>query len=126
VIRPHKRLDVWQKAVDLVTAIYTATDHFPSRENYGMSSQMRRAAVSVPSNIAEGAARSTDRDKVNFYHIARGSLSELDTQIEIAIKLKYLGLEEAESLQSMLDSVSRMLQGLIDSKRAQSLNHRIT
>jgi len=58
---------------------------------------MRRAAVSVPSNIAEGAARSTDRDKLNFYHIARGFLSELDTHIEIAIKLKYIGLGEAES-----------------------------
>ncbi len=118
VIRPHKRLDVWQKGMELVTSIYTYTEKFPNREQYGLSSQMRRAAVSVPSNIAEGAARTTEPDKLRFYHIARASLSELDTQIEIAVRLKYIGAEDAETLQMMMDSVSRLLQGFIDSIRS--------
>src|SRR5262245_62062114 len=116
-VRPHKRLDVWQKAMELVAAIYASTEKFPPRENFVLSSQMRKAAVSVPSNIAEGAARFSNRDKLHFYHIARGSLSELDTQIEIAIKLKYVDVEEAESLQIMLENVSRLLQGLIQSRQ---------
>src|SRR5438309_127780 len=87
--RPHKRLIVWQKSIDLTERVYRLSDKFPSEERFGLASQMRRAAASVPTNIAEGAARSTDKDKVHFYIIARGSLSELDTQREIIKRLGY-------------------------------------
>src|SRR5439155_25088787 len=108
----------------LVAAIYAMSENFPPRENFGLTSQMRRCAVSVPSNIAEGAARFTTKDKLNFYHIARGSLSELDTQVEIALRLRYLSQENGERLQDLMGSVSRMLQGLIDSHRPLSRDSR--
>jgi len=115
--RPHRRLIVWQKAVDFVKRVYEITAHFPKEEQFALTSQMRRAAVSIPSNIAEGAARNTDRDKVNFYYMARGSLSELDTQIEICDRLKYLNSGEKESSQELMDELSAMLNGLIESRR---------
>ena len=85
--KPHKSLDVWKKAVDLVQQIYDLTRNFPKNEDYSLTSQMRRAAISVPSNIAEGAARQTKKEFMQFLHMAQGSLSELDTQIEIAKRL---------------------------------------
>src|ERR1044071_4410613 len=88
--KPHKKLDVWNVALDLVSEIYKLTESFPTREVYGLTSQIRRAAVSVPSNIAEGAGRHTKKEFVNFLHMAQGSLSEVDTQSEIAKRLGYL------------------------------------
>ena len=85
--RPHERLDVWQDAMSLVEAVYRLTAQFPDSERFGLVSQMRRAAVSIPSNIAEGAARRSTSEYLRFLSIARGSLAELDTQIQIASRL---------------------------------------
>ena len=83
--KPHKKLNVWGSAMELVVDVYRLTESFPSRETYSLTSQIRRAAISIPSNIAEGAARQTRKEFVNYLHMAQGSLSELDTQIEIAV-----------------------------------------
>jgi len=110
-------LDVWQEGVELTIAIYRATESFPKAELYGLSAQMRRAAVSVPSNIAEGAARNTANEFVQFLHVAGGSLSELDTQILIAERLNYIETATAAHLTARLDAVSSKLGGLIVSVR---------
>jgi len=83
--RPHKRLDLWKKAMEMVTEVYGVTGGFPREEVYGLTAQLRRAAVSVPSNIAEGLTRRSVADKLHFLNISQASLSEIDTQIEIAI-----------------------------------------
>ncbi len=116
--KPHRRLLVWQAAVELVTKVYKHTRTFPQAERYALVAQMRRAAASIPSNIAEGAARKGRKEYVQFLHTARGSLSELDTQLEIAFRLGYLNERCRAELQSQLDCVGRMLSGLIS-----SLNH---
>jgi len=85
----HKKLDVWNKSIELVREVYLLTENFPKSEIYGLTSQLRRAAISVPSNIAEGASRNSARDRRRFYEIARSSLSEVDTQIEIALQLHF-------------------------------------
>ena len=88
--RKHRDLLDWQKSLTLVERIYVLTESFPKHEQFGLTSQLRRAAVSVPSNIAEGAARATRKDLLHFLVIARGSLSEMDTLVEIAGKLGYI------------------------------------
>jgi four helix bundle protein len=118
--KPHKKLDAWAIAVDLAHQIYKTTDGFPVKEQFGLISQARRAAVSVPSNIAEGVARRTKREFLQFLHIAKGSLSELDTQLEIARRLKYLEQKEWETLDAQLERVDRMLSGLIRHAGAKS------
>ena len=115
--KPHKKLEAWRKAVDLVVAIYDTTRRFPSDERFGLAGQMQRAAISVPSNIAEGGARGSNRGFVNALHIARGSLSELDTQLIIAQRLGYIGEEELARLALSLSEVDRLLNGLIASVR---------
>lgn len=89
--RRHLNLAVWQNAVEFVPLIYQLTSTFPNDERFGLSSQMRRAAVSIPSNIAEGAARKTDKEFLRYLYIARGSLVELETQVIIAHRLNYVG-----------------------------------
>ncbi|MBM3331896.1 four helix bundle protein [candidate division WOR-3 bacterium] len=111
--KPHRRLTVWNKAMDFVVQVHSATGRFPASERFGFVSQMRRAALSIPSNIAEGAARKGPREYVRFLYTARGSLSELDTQIEAAARLRYLSPRAASDLQRKLDELSRMLNGLI-------------
>jgi four helix bundle protein len=115
--KPHKKLNLWSDAVDLAQQIYTVTERFPSNEQFGLTSQVRRAAVSIPSNIAEGAARQTKKEFLNFLHIAKGSLSELDTQIEIARRLEYLDQARWEALDERLERIDRMLSGLVRSLR---------
>ena len=88
--RSHKKLDVWMGAMELARQIYTITAGFPKEEIYGLTSQLRRAAVSVPSNLAEGAARTGHREFLQFINIAQGSLSEIDTQIELSKMLNYI------------------------------------
>ncbi len=115
--KPHKKLEVWRKAVDLVVAVYQVTSRFPSDERFGLIAQVQRAAISIPSNIAEGAARGSSRGFVNHLHIARGSLSELDTQLIIAYRLGCLAEHESAQLESRLVEADRMLNGLIASVR---------
>jgi four helix bundle protein len=86
----HKNLEVWKKSMDLVLQVYQITNLFPDTEKFGLTSQMRRAAVSIPSNIAEGAARKSDKEFIQFLYIALGSLAEVETQYLIAIRLQYL------------------------------------
>ena len=119
--RAHKRLNVWQESVSLATAIYQVTDTFPKSESFGLTSQMRRAVISVPSNIAEGAARFSQKEFAQFLNIAGGSLSELDTQLEIAFNLGYLSQEHKQELCSKIDSVALKLAGLI-SKVKKNIN----
>jgi four helix bundle protein len=113
----HKRLDVWRVSVELVVEVYGATRVFPVQELYGLTAQMRRAAVSIPSNIAEGAARGSRREWVRFLGIARGSLAELDTQLEIAQRLGYLQPSVLSVLADRLDRISRMLRRLSEANR---------
>jgi len=113
-VRPHKRSKLWEKLLSVVEDIYYMTDALPKQEVYGLTLQMRRAAVSIASNIAEGAARRGKQEKAQFYSIARGSLSELDAQMEIAARLKFIKTGQYDEMQLRLAEVSRMLQGLIN------------
>lgn len=113
--KPHKRLDVWNKSIDLTVDIYKLSETFPRTEVYGLTGQMRRAAVSIASNIAEGAGRQTKKEFVNFLHMAQGSLSELDTQLVIASKLGYFAEEVYVKIDRSLETISKMLTGLIKS-----------
>jgi four helix bundle protein len=110
VKRGHRNLKAWQQAMELVTAIYSVTALFPAQEKFGLTSQMQRAAVSVPANIAEGFARNGTKELLHFLSIAAGSLSELDTLIELAARLSYLN--NAEELNGKVDEVSGLLMGL--------------
>jgi four helix bundle protein len=112
-------LRVWQDAMKLASETYRVTANFPKHELYGLSQQMRRAAVSVPSNIAEGKGHRTDKGFANFLFHARGSLLELETQLEIARDLNYLPVEQAEHLFRHTKTVGRSLSGLINSMGAQ-------
>jgi four helix bundle protein len=116
VRRKHHELLAWQLAVELVTELYRLTERFPPTETYGLSAQIRRAAVSVPSNIAEGAARATKREFAYFLSVARGSLSEIDTQLEIARRLGYIA--DDDSVQVKMDRVFGLIGGLLKTERA--------
>ena len=111
--RNHKDLRVWQSAMLLVEDIYRLTSTFPKEEQFGLSSQMRRAAISVPSNIAEGSARSGTKELLYFLGVATGSLAELDTQLDLAHRLQYCA--EITSIQSRLDEVSALTLALMKS-----------
>lgn len=113
--KPHKRLDVWNKSIDLTLDIYKLSESFPKSEVYGLTSQMRRAAVSIPSNIAEGAARQTKKEFINYLHMSQGSLSELDTQLVIASRLNYISMETYQEIENRIETISKMLTGLIKS-----------
>ncbi len=108
-------LRVWQEAMKLTAEIYRDTVEFPRHELYGLSSQMRRAAVSVPSNIAEGKGHRSDKEFLHFLFHARGSLLELQTQLLIAEELQYLSREDGRRLSAMCEGVGRALNGLINS-----------
>jgi four helix bundle protein len=111
--KPHRNLEAWKQSMDLAVVVYRATETFPSQETYGLTSQIRRAVVSVPSNIAEGAARQTKKEFSNFLHIAQGSLSELDTQIELARRLGFLHETSWLDLESRMVQIDKMITGLI-------------
>lgn len=116
----YRDLRVWQCSMNLVVRVYTATQNFPTHELYGLVSQMRRAAVSVPSNIAEGKGRLTDRDRAPFFCQARGSLLELETQILISQRLNYMLPDDAQSLMQLSAEAGRMLNALVGSIRPKS------
>jgi len=113
----YKDLVAWQKGMKLVAMIYDITDRFPQNEMYGLTSQLRRAAVSVPSNIAEGKAHYSNRDFVRFLRHSRGSLAEIETQVLIAEQRNYVNSETIAQLTQMLDELGRILSGLINSLR---------
>ncbi len=110
--KPHKRLVAWQKCMDLVVLIYKITEAFPKSETYGLVSQMRRAAVSAPSNIAEGAADRSKEQFRNFLSITIGSLNELNTQLEIAFRIGYLTKEYYDKAQNLTDECLAVTYGL--------------
>ena len=110
----YKDLIAWQKAMEMVAMIYDATSEFPSDERFGLVSQLRRA-VSVPSNIAEGKARYSNRDFVRFLRQARGSLAEIETQVLIAQQRRYLPETQVTTLTKRLDELGRVLSGIINS-----------
>ena len=111
----HKKLDVWKASIKLTAIIYELTLLFPNHELYGLTSQLRRASVSIPSNIAEGAARKSAKERRRFYEIARSSLVEVDTQLEIADKLNYLSDNDLNKVENKLDHIFAMLSNLIKS-----------
>ena len=115
--KPHKNLKAWQLAMDIAEKIYSITESFPANEKFGLVSQMRRCAVSVPSNIAEGAARNTKKEFANFLHIAQGSLSELDTQLELALRLHYIDKVAWDKFNNMLIEEDKIISGLIRSQK---------
>jgi four helix bundle protein len=111
--KPHKKLELWGKVIDLVAFVYDLTKEFPREEEFGLKAQLRRAAVSVPSNISEGLTRKTKKDKLHFLNIAQGSLSEIDAQVEVSRKLGYIGDTIEREANDRLSLVERMLSGLI-------------
>ncbi|MFN2491272.1 MAG: four helix bundle protein [Pyrinomonadaceae bacterium] len=114
-IRSHRDLIVWQKAMDLVVTVYRATETFPKAETYGLTSQIRRAATSIPANIAEGQGRRLPKEFLYFLANSRGSLWELDTHLESSTRLGFLNAGTHLELQSQLDEVGRILNGLMRS-----------
>lgn len=118
MIQSYKDLKVWQEAMNLVTEIYKATKLFPREEIYGLTSQMRRAAVSIPSNIAEGHQRHTTPQFLQFLSIARGSLGELETQIMIAHRLDYINLIQHDQMLQQAQKVGNLMGGLIRALKA--------
>lgn len=114
-IQSYRDLVVWQRGVELSLDIYRCTGDFPADERFGLVSQLRRAAVSVPSNIAEGFGRGSRQDYLRFLKVARGSLFELETQLTIACRLEYLPQQAFERLDELSKEVGRVLSGLIKS-----------
>lgn len=111
-MRPHEKLEVWKRAIDFVVLVYEMTKDFPSEERFGLTSQIRRAAVSIPANIAEGAARKTNKEFLQFLFITQVSSSELETEILIAKKVGYLDETSYISLKEEVGNISRMMIGL--------------
>ena len=116
--KTHKDLDVWNRAMDLAAEVYSITGHFPKEELFGLISQTRRAAVSVPSNIAEGAARSSRKEYIQFLYVALGSIAELETQLLLATRLKFI--TNTEVLEKV-ERVRRLLLGLLRFLKRKSL-----
>jgi len=113
MIKSYKDLFVWQRSMDLVESVYRITEKLPSKEQFGLISQMRRAVVSIPSNIAEGYGRQSTGSYAQFLSIARGSLLELETQIELCIRIKYIQQIDVEKILNEIIEINKMLSSLI-------------
>ena len=111
-MRPHQKLEAWIKALELVTDVYKKTEHFPREERYGLTSQIRRAAVSIPANIAEGAGRYSKKEFAHFLSNSQGSASELETELIIANRLGYLEEASFVNLIAKLERIGRLVTGL--------------
>lgn len=111
-MRPHQNLEAWVKALDLVTDLYKGTEHVPKEERYGLTSQIRRAAISIPANIAEGAGRHSKKEFAHFLSNSQGSASELETELVIAHRLGYLDETTFSRLIAQLDRIGRLITGL--------------
>lgn len=114
-IKSYKDLIVWQKAIDLVTEIYSVSKTFPNEEKFGIVNQLNRAVVSIPANIAEGWGRESSKNYLQFLRISRGSLMEVETLILISKNLKYVDEEEFKLISNKIEEVGKILQGLIKS-----------
>jgi len=112
-IRTYRDLDIWKMGIEIVKSIYSVTKRFPQHELYGLVAQIRRAAVSIPSNVAEGFRRRHNKEYRQFLYISLGSCAELETQLTIAKELDYIGQSEEAQLLEMLDHVCRMISNLI-------------
>lgn len=118
----YRDLTVWQRSIGFVEKIYKITTHYPESEKFGLVSQMRRAAISIPSNIAEGATRKSKKDFSNFLRIAKGSLAELETQIILSHKLGFIRTDEFNIISVELEEISKMIAGLTKSLRKSTGN----
>lgn len=112
--KAYTTLNVWKNAKALVSDIYRLTQQFPSTESYGLTSQVRRCAVSLPSNIAEGCGRNHTKDSLQFFYISRGSLFELKTQIHISLDLQYIKKEELKTILDQITVCKKLLNGFIN------------
>jgi len=119
-IRSYRELVVWQKSVDLAEKVYRATERLPPSERFGLANQMRRAAVSIPSNIAEGQSRNSTGEFQQFLGVSKGSLAELETQTLLAGRLKYFLPEQVTGLLEACEEISKMLNGLQASLRSKA------
>ena len=120
ILHSYKDLIVWKKSIELVVLLYSLTNNFPKEEIYGLTSQIRRAGVSIPSNIAEGRQRGTRKDFTQFLRIALGSGAELETQIQIAKRLSFGKNSDFEKIDLLLSEVMRMLHAMIQKLSANS------
>lgn len=111
-MKTHHDLDVWKKSIDLITTIYKVTESYPKSELYGLTNQIRRCAVSIPSNIAEGAARTSVKEFSHFLSIALGSVAELETQLIVSTNLKFLPKDDFNSILKKLITIRKMTLGL--------------
>ncbi len=114
----HKNLEVWKASIDFVSDIYQLTGSFPQKELYGITSQLRRAAVSVPSNLAEGCSRSSPLERKRFYEIARSSLVEMDTHFEISRRLGYCSENDLKTLSEKMNHIFALLSRLLKKTQA--------
>jgi four helix bundle protein len=114
VIQKYTDLEVWLKSRELTNSIYTISKSFPEAERFGLTNQMRRCAVSVPSNIAEGCARSSFKETVHFLYIARGSLYELETQLYLSLDQKFISNDMSQELQDNVITCKKLLNGFIN------------
>ena len=121
-IKSYRDLEVWQKAVDLVVACYEITKEFPKNETYGLTSQLQRAAASIPTNIAEGQARQYAKEFIQYLSISYGSIDELETLMQIAEKLNYLNTEQLTRLLDRTATLGRMINGLRKSLEKRRVN----
>jgi four helix bundle protein len=119
-LKIHKDLTVWQESIKLVKEIYSLTSEFPKEEVYSLTAQIKRAAISIPSNIAEGAARDSNKEYIHFLYIALGSVAELDTQLIIAGGLNFIDEKDFNEISEKLDSIGKMLSGLIKYRQSKS------
>ncbi len=120
-MRTREKLEVWRKSVDFVVDIYKASENFPNDEKFGLTSQIKRASVSIPANIAEGAARTSNKEFLHFLSIAQGSASEVSTEILIAFRLGFLEENKYSDLLANLDEIGRMISGLSQHLRNKGL-----
>lgn len=125
-ILSYKELDVWQQSRVLVKSIYELTKKFPKEEQFGLTSQMRRAAVSVPSNIAEGCGRNHAKDSIQFFFVARGSIYELETQLTLSEDLGFIMKEDAEQNLNQVNRCKKLINGFINYFQKQTNNQQRT
>ena len=123
-LKPHKKLDLWGKIIDLVVFLYEITKPLPREEEFGLKAQIRRAGVSVPSNVSEGLTRKTKKDRTHFLNIAQSSLSEIDAQIEVSRRLGFISKATEVEANERLSTVEMMLSGLVRSiSSREAANH---